>query len=227
MPTTNRAARLRVILGEDDVLLREGVARLLTEAGLDVVAQAGDATELMSKALAYRPDVAVVDVRMPPRREHDGLVTAVELRRRLPGTAVLIVSQFYEPSLVLKLIGDHPEGVGYLLKERIGDVQTFVEAVGRVAAGGSALDPEVVARLLKLQKPSDSLDALSAGERAVLAAMAEGRSNAGIAETLRMSEASVEKHVTAIFRKLGIGSAAGRHRRVQAVLAYLQGTDGR
>ena len=217
------AAGLRVILGEDDVLLREGVARLLTYAGLEVVAQAGDATELMSKALAYRPDVAIVDVRMPPEREHDGLVAAVELRRRLPGTAVLILSQFYEPSLVLQLIGDQPEGVGYLLKERVGDVRTFIEAIGRVAAGGSALDPEVVARLLRLRKPDDPLRVLSPGEHAVLAAMAEGLSNAGIAEMLHIGEATVEKHVTAIFRKLGIGTASGRHRRVQAVLRYLRG----
>ena len=218
---------VRVVIGEDDVLLREGVARLLTDAGLDVVAQAGDATELVSKTLAYRPDVAIVDVRMPPQREHDGLVAAVELRRRLPRTAVLILSQFYEPSLVLQLIGDQPEGVGYLLKERVGDVRTFLEAINRVAAGGSALDPEVVARLLKLQKPRDPLGALSTNEHAVLAAMAEGRSNAGIAETLRVSEATVEKHVTAIFRKLGIGAAGGQHRRVQAVLKYLQGPGDR
>lgn len=221
------AASLRVILGEDDVLLREGVARLLTDAGVDVVAQAGDATELVSKTLAYRPDVAIVDVRMPPQREHDGLVAAVELRRRLPGTGVLILSQFYEPSLVLQLIGDQPEGVGYLLKERVGDVRTLIEAVGRVAAGGSALDPEVVARLLKIQKPHDPLSVLSPGEQAVLAAMAEGLSNAGIAETLHIGEATVEKHVTAIFRKLSIGSASGQHRRVRAVLRYLQGSGAR
>jgi DNA-binding NarL/FixJ family response regulator len=227
MPTTSASAGLRVILGEDDVLLREGVARLLTDAGFDVVAQAGDAAELMSKALAYRPDVAIVDVRMPPHREHDGLVTAVELRRRLPATAVLILSQFYEPSLVLKLIGDHPEGVGYLLKERVGDVQTFVDAIGRVAAGGSALDPEVVGRLLKLRTNQDPFGSLSPAEQAVLAAMAEGRSNAGIAETLRMGDASVEKHVTAIFRKLGITATSGQHRRVQAVLQYLRGSGER
>jgi DNA-binding NarL/FixJ family response regulator len=221
------ATLLRVVIGEDDVLLREGVARLLSDAGIDVVAQAGDADDLMSKALAYRPDVAIVDVRMPPHRENDGLVAAVELRRLLPQTAVLILSQFYEPSLVLQLIGDHPEGVGYLLKERVGDVRTFIEAVTRVAAGGSALDPEVVARLLGRQQPDDPLRTLSATERSVLAAMAEGRSNAGIAETLHVGEASVEKHVTAIFRKLGIGPATGQHRRVHAVLRYLRGTGGR
>ena len=135
--TTDTASVLRVVIGEDDVLLREGVARLLTDAGLDVVAQAGDAQELLREALAHRPDVAIVDVRMPPHREHDGLVAAVELRRRLPRTGVLILSQFYEPSLALDLIGDQPEGVGYLLKERVGDVDTFVDAIGRVAAAAA------------------------------------------------------------------------------------------
>lgn len=218
---------LRVVLAEDDVLLREGVARLLTEAGLEVVAQAGNADDLVGKALAYRPDVSIVDVRMPPQREHDGLVAAVELRRRLPGSAVLILSQYYEPTLALELIGDRPEGVGYLLKERVGDVHTFVEAIHRVAAGGSALDPEVVARLLGRQSLDDPLKALSPGERAVLAAMAEGRSNQGIAAALTISEASVEKHVSAIFRKLGLGPDTGEHRRVHAVLTYLRGTADR
>jgi DNA-binding NarL/FixJ family response regulator len=215
---------LRVVIGEDDVLLREGVARLLTDAGFEVVAQAGDAEELMGKALAYRPEVAIVDVRMPPQREHDGLVAAIELRRRLPGSAVLILSQFYEPALALELIGDRPEGVGYLLKERVGDVSTFVDAVRRVAAGGSALDPEVVARLLGRHSAHDPLHILSPGERAVLAAMAEGRSNQGIARTLTISEASVEKHVSSIFRKLGLAASTGEHRRVRAVLTYLRGT---
>jgi DNA-binding NarL/FixJ family response regulator len=224
LATIATAARLRVVIGEDDVLLREGVARLLTEAGLDVVAQAGDAEELMRQALAHRPDVAIVDVRMPPHREHDGLVAAVELRRRLPQTGVLILSQFYEPSLALDLIGDQPEGVGYLLKERVGDVDTFVDAIGRVAAGGSALDAEVVRRMLGRRAPDDPLHALSPGEHAVLAAMAEGKSNSGIAETLHVSEAAVEKHVTAIFRKLGIGPASSEHRRVHAVLTYLRGS---
>jgi DNA-binding NarL/FixJ family response regulator len=227
MDTMGSATVLRVMIGEDDVLLREGVARLLAEAGLDVVAQAGDADELMSKALAYRPDVAIIDVRMPPHHEHDGLVAAVELRRRLPRTAVLILSQFYEPSLALQLIGDQPEGVGYLLKERVGDVETFLEAINRVAAGGSVLDPEVVGRLLGRQRPDDPLRVLSAGEHAVLAAMAEGKSNAGIADTLHISEASVEKHVTAIFRKLGIRPAGGEHRRVHAVLAFLRASGER
>ena len=216
-------ASLRVTIGEDDVLLREGIARLLTEAGLDVVAQAGDAEDLLRRTLAHRPDVAIVDVQMPPRREDDGLVAAIELRRRLPQTGVLILSQFCEPSFALDLIGDRPEGVGYLLKERVGDVTTFVDAVARVAAGGSALDAEVVGRMLGRSDPGDPLQTLTPRERAVLAAMAEGKSNLGIAETLFVSEAAVEKHVTAIFRKLAIAPASTEHRRVHAVLMYGRG----
>jgi DNA-binding NarL/FixJ family response regulator len=216
------AIALRVVIGEDDVLLREGVARLLADAGLEVVAQAGDADDLLRKALAHRPDVAVVDVRMPPKLQEDGLVAALELRRRLPGTGVLILSQFYEPSYALDLIGEHAEGIGYLLKERVGDVATFVDAIQRVAAGGTALDPEVVTRMLGRRRPDDPLRDLTPRERAVLAAMAEGRTNGGIAAALTLSEASIEKHVTAIFRKLGLPSAGAQHRRVQAVLTYLR-----
>lgn len=220
------AAR-RVALGEDDVLLREGIARILTEAGLDVVAQAGDADELLRRTLAHRPDVVVVDVQMPPRGEDDGLVAAVELRRRLPATGVLILSQFCEPAFALDVIGQRPEGVGYLLKERVGDVATFVDAVERVAAGGSVLDAEVVGRMLGRAAPGDALHPLTAREHAVLAAMAEGKSNRGIAEALLISEAAVEKHVTAILRKLGIAAESTEHRRVHAVLAYLHRRDGR
>jgi len=225
--TTDAAPALRVVIGEDDVLLREGVARLLTDAGLQVVALAGDADDLLRKVLAHRPDVAIVDVQMPPHREHDGLVAAVEVRRRLPQIGVLILSQFYEPSLALDLIGDHPEGVGYLLKERVGDVDTFVDAIGRVAAGGSVLDPEVVARMLGRRGQDDPLPKLTPGEQSVLSAMAEGKSNIGIADTLHVSEAAVEKHVTAIFRKLGISPASSEHRRVHAVLTYLHGSERR
>lgn len=227
MAASDTATALRVVIGEDDVLLREGVARLLTDVGLDVVALVGDAEDLLRNALAHRPDVAIVDVRMPPHRAHDGLVAAVELRRRLPKMGVLILSQFYEPVLVLDLIGDHPEGVGYLLKERVGDVETFVDAIGRVAAGGSALDPEVIARMLGRRRTDDPLRKLSPGEHAVLAAMAEGKSNIGIAETLHVSEAAIEKHVTAIFRKLGLGPTSSEHRRVHAVLTYLRGSEHR
>ena len=213
---------LRVSLGEDDVLLREGIARILTDAGIDVVAQSGDADDLLRRALAYRPDVVIADVRMPPRREDDGLVAAVEIRHRLPGTGVLVLSQFCESAFALELIGDRPEGVGYLLKERVGDVASFTDALARVAAGGSALDPEVVAMILRRRAPGGVLDALTPRELAVLAAMAEGRSNSGIAGSLYMSLAAVEKHVTSIFRKLGITSVSSEHRRVHAVLTYLR-----
>jgi DNA-binding NarL/FixJ family response regulator len=212
---------LRVAIGEDDVLLREGMARLLDDAGLDVVAQAGDAEHLLRRTLAHRPDVAIIDVQMPPRHENDGLLAAIELRERLPETGVMILSQFCEPSFALDLIGDRPEGVGYLLKERIGKVSTFVEAVGRVAAGGSALDPEVVARLLGRSRFGGPLRALTPRERTVLAAMAEGKSNIGIAQSLFISEAAVEKHVTAILRKLEIAPVDTEHRRVHAVLVFM------
>jgi DNA-binding NarL/FixJ family response regulator len=220
-------ASLRVTIGEDDVLLREGIARLLIEGGLDVVAQAGDAGDFLRRTLAHRPDVAIVDVQMPPRREDDGLVAAIELRRRLPDVGVLVLSQFCEPSFALDLIGDRPEGVGYLLKERVGYVKAFLDAVVRVGAGGSALDPEVVGRMLGRPDPADPLQALTPRERAVLAAMAEGKSNLGIAQTLFISEAAVEKHVTAIFRKLAIAPASTEHRRVHAVLMYSRGNSHR
>jgi DNA-binding NarL/FixJ family response regulator len=220
-------APLRVAIGEDDVLLREGVARILTDAGLDVVSQSGDADDLLRRTLAYRPDVVVVDVQMPPRREDDGLRAAMELRRRAPGIGVLILSQYCEPAYVMGLIGERPEGVGYLLKERVGDVAAFVDAVTRVASGGSALDPEVVGRMLGRRVRGDPLHPLTTREHAVLAAMAEGRSNLGIAQALFISQAAVEKHVTAIFRKLHIAPADTEHRRVQAVLTYVRADNNR
>ncbi|MCW2985438.1 MAG: LuxR family transcriptional regulator [Conexibacter sp.] len=213
---------MRVVIGEDDVLMREGIARLLLERGVDVVAQAADADDLLRKALAHRPDVAIVDVQMPPNGHDDGLVAALELRRREPSIGVLILSQVYEPAYVLDLIGDSAEGIGYLLKERVGDVATFVQSVRRVAAGGTALDPEVVNRMLGRRQLEDPLRDLTPRERSVLAAMAEGKSNMGIAEALVLSEASVEKNVTAIFRKLGLRTAGTEHRRVHAVLTYVR-----
>jgi len=213
---------VRVVIGEDDVLMREGIARILAEAGLDVVAQAGDAEDLLRKALAHRPDVVVADVQMPPGHGDDGLRAALELRRRSPETGVLILSQYYEEDYALELIGDRPEGVGYLLKERVGDVDAFTQAVARVAAGGSALDPEVVGRMLGRRRGNGPVDQLSPRERDVLAAMAEGKSNQGIADALVVTEAAVEKHVTGIFQKLGLGPTTTEHRRVLAVLAYLQ-----
>jgi DNA-binding NarL/FixJ family response regulator len=211
-----------VVIGEDDVLMREGIARLLTEAGFEVAAQAGDAEALLRKALAHRPDVAVVDVQMPPGRSDDGLRAAIELRRRQPETGILVLSQYYEEHYALDLIGDRAEGVGYLLKERVGDVEAFVDAVGRVASGGSALDPEVVARMLGRRGSQSPLMALTPRERDVLAAMAEGKSNQGIADTLFVTEAAVEKHVTSIFHKLGLTPTATEHRRVLAVLTYVR-----
>jgi DNA-binding NarL/FixJ family response regulator len=213
---------LRVVVGEDDVLLREGISRLLVEAGLDVVAQAGDADDLLRKTLAHKPDVVIVDVQMPPRHQDDGLLAAIEVRRLLPDTGVLVLSQFYEASYPLQLIGDRAEGVGYLLKERVGDVGAFVDAILRVSAGGSALDPEVVGRMLGRRHPDDPLHKLTPREHAVLQSMAEGKSNAGIAEALTVSEAAVEKHVTSILRKLDIGPVSSEHRRVHAVLTYVR-----
>jgi DNA-binding NarL/FixJ family response regulator len=203
-------------------VVREGIARILTDAGVEVVAQSGDADDLLRRTLAYRPDVVITDVQMPPDREDDGLRAAMELRRREPGIGVLILSQFCEPAYVMQLIGDRPEGIGYLLKERVGDIAAFVDAVTRVAAGGSALDPEVVARMLGRRAQGDPLRLLTSRELATLAARAEGKSNLGIAQVLLVSQAAVEKHVTAIFRKLRIAPADTEHRRVQAVLTYLR-----
>jgi len=218
---------LRVVVGEDDVLLREGVVRVLTDAGFDVVAQAGDADDLLRKGLAHRPDVVVADVRMPPGLGDDGLRAALEVRRACPQTGVLVLSQFYEEEYALELIGERPEGIGYLLKERVGDVETFADAVARVAAGGSALDPEVVGRMLGRRGGADPLDRLSAREREVLGAVAEGKSNHGIAQALCVSEASVEKHITRIFTKLELGQKPDEHRRVLAAITYLRGSDAR
>jgi DNA-binding NarL/FixJ family response regulator len=215
------AAEVRVVIGEDDVLMREGIVRLLTEAGFAVAGQAGDAEESLRKALAHRPDVAVVNVRMPPGREDDGLKAALELRRRRPETGVLVLSSHYEEAYALDLIGDSAMGVGYLLKERVGDVDAFTDAVARVAAGGSALDPEVVGRMLGRRRPEGALDRLSARDREVLAHLAEGKSNRGIAEALVISNAAVEKRITSIFTALGLEPEPTEHRRVLAALTYI------
>ena len=213
---------LRVVIGEDDVLLREGIVRLLGEAGFEVLAQTGDAEDFLRRSLAHRPDVAVVDVHMPPGHSDDGLRAALELRRQRPETGILILSQFYEEHYALDLIGDRAEGVGYLLKERVGDVEAFIDAVTRVARGGSALDPEIVARMLGRRREHRPLDRLSPREQDVLAGMAEGKSNRGIAESLFVTQAAVEKHITSIFEKLELDPAATEHRRVLAVLVYLR-----
>jgi DNA-binding NarL/FixJ family response regulator len=210
------------VIGEDDVLLREGIARVLGDAGYDVVAQAGDAEAFLRKALAHHADVAIVDVKMPPDRSDDGLRAAVELRRQRPATGVLILSMYCEERFAADLIGDRAEGVGYLLKERVGDVDAFVDAVNRVASGGTALDPEVVARMLGRRSQQSPLEELTRRERQVLAVMAEGKSNVGIAEELVVTEAAVEKHVTSIFQKLGLAQSLTDHRRVLAVLTYMR-----
>jgi DNA-binding NarL/FixJ family response regulator len=213
---------LRVVIGDDDVLLREGIVRLLVEAGFDVVAQAGNAPDLLRKGLAHHPAIVIADVNMPPGPGDDGLRAAVELRRQRPETGVLVLSQYYEERYVLDLIGQRAEGVGYLLKERVGDLASFIDAVRRVAGGGSALDPEVVGRMLGRRQRHRPLDRLSARELDVLTAMAEGKSNHGIAQALVVSQAAIEKHVTSIFHKLELDPAQTEHRRVLAVLAYLR-----
>jgi DNA-binding NarL/FixJ family response regulator len=213
---------LRVIVGEDDVLLREGIAGILERAGLEVVAQVADANDFLRRAQAHRPDVAIVDIQMPPGNADDGLRAALELRTTRPETGVMVLSQFFEESYAINLIGERPEGVGYLLKERVADVAVFIDAVRRVAAGGTALDPEIVARMMGRRREPGPLDELTPRDRDVLREMAEGKSNRGIAETLFVSEATVEKHVTAIFRKLDIEATATEHRRVLAVVRYLR-----
>jgi DNA-binding NarL/FixJ family response regulator len=212
---------VRVVIGEDDVLLREGVSRILTEAGFDVVAESGDAVDFLRKARAHKPDVAVVDVQMPPLNEDDGLRAALELRSGAPDIGILVLSQFYEDSFAVDLIAEHPDGVGYLLKERVGDVSSFVDAVKRVAQGGTALDPVVVGRMLG-RRGRGPLDSLTPRERDVLGEMAEGKSNRGIAESLFVTEAAVEKHVRSIFQKLELTPTTHEHRRVLAVLAFIR-----
>jgi DNA-binding NarL/FixJ family response regulator len=213
---------LRVLIAEDHVLLREGLARLLTEAGFEVIGQAADADALRRKVAARQPDVVVADVQMPPGNADDGLQAAIEIRRRWPGVGVLVLSQYLEEGYALALIGEDAGGVGYLLKDRVGDVGSFAEAVRRVAAGGSALDPAVVTQMVGRRRDAGPLDELSERERAVLALMAEGRSNPGIATALSVTPAAVEKHVTSIFAKLRLGHAPSDHRRVLAVLAFLR-----
>jgi DNA-binding NarL/FixJ family response regulator len=204
------------------VLLREGIVRLLSERDFDVVAQAGDAEDLLRKVGAHKPDVVVADIRMPPTNTDDGLRAAIEIRDTHPETGVLVLSAYVEETYAMELVSDTAEGVGYLLKDRVADVDAFVEAVRRVAEGGSALDPEVVSRLLGRARRDDPLAELTPREREVLELMAEGRSNAAVAERLVVTERAVEKHVTSIFGKLNLTPAAEDHRRVLAVLTFLR-----
>ena len=212
----------RVAIGEDDVLLREGIERVLTLGGFEVVARAGDADDLLRKGLAHRPDLLVADINMPPGRGDDGLVAAIEVRRQRPETAVLVLSQFYEERYAAELLANGADGVGYLLKERVANVDEFVAAAIRVTDGGSAVDPEVVARMLGRRRNRTSIAQLTPRELEVLAAMAEGKSNRGIAEELVISLPAVEKHITRIFGKIGIDAVETEHRRVHAVLTYLR-----
>ena len=213
---------VRAIVADDSVLLREGIVRLLESGGFEVVAQAGDAEDLMRKALAHKPDVAIIDIRMPPRQADDGLRAAVEIRRRLPETGVLVLSQYVEESYALDLVAESAERTGYLLKDRVADVDRFLDSVRRVGDGGSALDPEVVAHLMGRRRSDDPIDELTPRERQVLGLMAEGRSNQAISAHLVVSERAVEKHVTNILSKLRLDPAPEDHRRVLAVLAYLR-----
>ena len=213
---------MRVVVADDSVLLREGIVRLLQDAGFEVVAQAGDAEDLMRKVSAHKPDVAVVDIRMPPTQSDDGLRAALEIRQRLPGTGVLVLSQYLEEGYALELVSDSAEGTGYLLKDRVADVERFVDSVRRVGQGGSALDPEVVSHLLGRRRRDDPLAELTPREKEVLGLMAEGRSNQAIAEQLVVTERAVEKHVTSIFSKLRLAPAPEDHRRVLAVLTFLR-----
>ena len=210
---------MRVVLAEDSVLLREGLARLLGEVGIDVIGQCETGEELLREVGGSLPDVAIVDMRMPPTQRDEGARAARQIRARHPSVGVLVLSQYVEAGLVTELLAESAEGIGYLLKERVGDVPEFVSAVRRVAAGGTALDPAVVSELLGGR--DDRLAALTAREREVLELMAEGRSNQGIAERLHVSDRAVQKHAASIFEKLGVATGGEDHRRVLAVLAFL------
>jgi DNA-binding NarL/FixJ family response regulator len=216
-------ARIRVVVGEDQPLVREGIVRVLEDGGFEVVGTAADAPDLVRKAKAHHPDVVITDIQMPPDQTDDGLRAAQLIRASDPEVGVLVLSQYLEDQYALDLVGDRAEGVGYLLKEKVGDVAGFTDAVRRVANGGSALDPDVVARLVGRQRHKSPLDDLTGREAEVLSLMAEGLSNSGIAERLVVGVPAVERHVTSIFGKLGLRQAPEQHRRVLAVLQYLRG----
>ncbi|MGE0067048.1 MAG: response regulator [Solirubrobacterales bacterium] len=213
---------MRVVVADDSTLLREGIVRLLEEAGIEVVGQAGDAEDLMRKVRAHKPDVALVDVRMPPTHTDEGLRAAREIRAELPQVSVLVLSQYVEVTYARELLAESAEGLGYLLKDRVADVEALTDAVRRVGGGGSVLDPEVVSQMLGRRRRDDPLEELTPREREVLGLMAEGRSNAAIAEALVVSERAVEKHVTGIFSKLELPASGDGHRRVLAVLRFLE-----
>jgi DNA-binding NarL/FixJ family response regulator len=215
--------RLRVVIAEDAVLLREGLRRVLTDAGLDVAGVAGDADDLLRLVSASRPDVVLTDIRMPPAQSTEGLQAALEIRRRWPGTAVIVLSQHVETEHLFELLAGDPRGIGYVLKERVADLAQFTDAIRRVAAGESVIDPQVVSRLVARPRRDSPLQTLTERELAVLGLMAEGRSNHAIAAQLFMSPKTVETHVGNLFAKLALLPAAEDHRRVLAVLTYLRG----
>ncbi|HKP88394.1 MAG TPA: response regulator transcription factor [Thermoleophilaceae bacterium] len=217
----SNTARIRIVVGEDQPLVREGIVHVLKEAGLEVVGVAGDAEDLVRKAGAHHPDVVIADIQMPPDLTDDGLRAVRQIRSRQPDVGVVVLSQFLEDRYALELVGESAQGVGYLLKERVGDVALFIDAVRRVARGGSALDPEVVQRMVGRRR-GGPLDELTPGDMEVLKLMAEGRSNQGIADALVVTVAAVERHVTSIFSRLGLEQTPENHRRVLAVLQYLR-----
>jgi DNA-binding NarL/FixJ family response regulator len=215
---------MRVVIADDSVLLRAGLVRLLEDAGFEVVAQASNAEDLLRKVRAHRPAVAVTDIRMPPTQTDEGLRAAQQIRKEMPEVGVLVLSQYIDEGYAVELLQGNAEGIGYLLKDRVADVAAFIDALRRVGEGGSALDPEVVSQLLGRRRANDPLDRLTPREREVLGHMAEGRSNAAIARKLVVTERAIEKHVTSIFSKLGLSTVEDGHRRVLAVLAYLDGS---
>jgi DNA-binding NarL/FixJ family response regulator len=212
---------LRVVIAEDSALIREGITRIIEESGGTVVAKVGDGRAFVEAVEAHRPDVSVVDVRMPPNQRDEGLQAAIEARRRVPGTPILVLSQYVERQYATELLADRAGGVGYLLKDRVGDIREFMDALRRVARGGTAFDPEVVAQLMARNRADDPLARLTPREREVLAAMAEGRTNVGIAGLLQITEGATEKHIGNIFGKLDLPDSQNDHRRVLAVLTYL------
>jgi DNA-binding NarL/FixJ family response regulator len=213
---------MRIVIAEDSVILRDGLVQLLTVRGHEVVAAVSDATTLLAVVDEHLPDLVVVDIRMPPTHTNEGLKAAIALRARHPGLGVLVFSQYVETRYAAELLAAGSQGVGYLLKDRVADVGDFMDALTRIAAGGTVLDPEVVTQLLGASRRTDSVDALTARERQVLRLMAEGRANAAIAAALHLSPGAVEKHVTNIFGKLGLAQSTDDHRRVLAVLKWLE-----
>ena len=215
---------MRVVIADDEVLLRDGLDRLLTEAGFDVVGKAGTARELRREVELARPDVAIIDIKMPPTHTDEGLVAAEEIRASHPDVGVLVLSHYLESHYAMRLLEQHPGGVGYLLKERVSGVGVLADALARVHEGECVVDPTIVSRLLRRARPASPLGQLTEREREVLALMAEGRSNKGICERLFLGPKTVEGHVRNIFTKLGLGESADDHRRVLAVLSYLRST---